>query len=177
MKKNITLIIIYIITFIALFIMCKYIYASYKLSNMKPEEKIINRKIPYFVNYDSKFIKLKNITPGIEKDYKFIIENNSTDTIGKYKVSLKIIDAFSKVSDNDFTYSIESKSENNDKTNELFNVTNELVPMSTKEIGEGIITPGNTHTYIFKIKIKNDKTKNNYWKNKVFNAEIIIDNN
>ena len=76
--------------------------------------------------------------------------------------------------DENFVYTLSSKSNSNDKTNVIVNKNETPIPIVTKELGSAIITPGNSHEYTLNIKLKNIKT--NYLIGKVFVAGIKIEN-
>ena len=73
-----------------------------------------------------------------------------------------------------FTYTLEGQSNSRDNSNKIVSVPSTPIPVLSKKIGSGVITPKNTHNYKLTISLNNNK----YAKNSLFNAlvKITIDN-
>ena len=164
--------ILYILVFIFVFIM--FITTSYayynkviKKDNVVPEVNNLNM----LVMFDStNVINANNLKKGYEVVKEFTIENFSEDTIGKYNVDFDIITPLSNMVDEDFIYTLESTSESKDTSNKTINVSSTPIPVLSKTLGNGVITPKNIHSYKLTIRLNNNK----YVKDSLFNAKIKI---
>ena len=173
-KKSHT--ILYIVVFVFVFIM--FIATSYAYYNRVIKKDNTPKEVNNFnmlVIFDSSnVIDLKNIKKGTESVKEFTIENFSEDTLGKYSIGFEIVTPLSNMVDEDFVYTLEGTTESKDNSNKLINIPSTPVPVLSKTIGGGVITPKTTHSYILKVTLNNNK----YVKNGLFNAvvKITIDN-
>lgn len=176
MKNKKLNIILYIIVFIFVFIMfLATTYAYYKRVIKKDESPKEVNTFNMLVMFDTgNVIDIKNPKKGSIVTKNFTIDNFSEDTIGKYNIEFEIISPLSNMVDEDFTYSLEGISNSKDNSNKVLNVSDALVPVLSKEIGNGVITPKNTHSYKLTVMLNNNK----YVKKSLFNAvvKITIDN-
>lgn len=117
-----------------------------------------------------------SMLPGWNDSIEFTIENYSKDTIGKYKIVMEIITPLSNMIDEDFVYEIVGESDNKDNTNKVVNKSSTPVPVSTKDIGSGVITPNTKHTYKVTYNIKNNADRKKYSKESIFASKIKIVN-
>lgn len=164
--------IIYIVVFIFVFLM--FIATSYAYYNrvIKKDEapKEINKFNMLVMFNDSNVIDAKNLRKGYMVSKEFSIENYSNDTIGKYNIEFEIVTPLTNMVDEEFVYSLEGQSISKDNSNRVINVSNTPIPVLSKTIGNGVITPKNTHSYKMTIMLNNNK----YAKNSLFNALIKI---
>lgn len=176
MKKTKIFIILYSLIYVFILTMAIGLGISYYNNNIKDHSTVIKEnKVNLLINYDkTDNISLTNLKYNYDDTYTFKVENFSNDTIGKYKVIFEVITPASNMIDENFVYTLSSKSNSNDKTNVIVNKNETPIPIVTKELGSAIITPGNSHEYTLNIKLKNIKT--NYLIGKVFVAGIKIEN-
>lgn len=163
--------ILYILVFVFVFVMfIATSYAYYKKVIKKDENKEV-ANFSMLVNFDkTSQINASNLKNGFEEVREFTIENYSEDTIGKYNISLEIITPLSNMIDDDFVYTLESVSDSKDTSNKTISIDETPVPVLTKDLGTGTITPKNTHTYKLTIKLNNNK----YVNDSLFNSNIKI---
>lgn len=163
--------ILYIVVFVFVFVM--FIATSYAYYNkvIKKDDVKEVSNFNMLVNFDqTNEINANNLKNGYEEVREFTIENFSDDTIGKYDITFDIVTPLANVVDNDFVYTLEATSVSKDTSNKTINITETPVPVLTKSLGVGVITPKNTHTYKLTIKLKN----NNYRIDSLFSANIKI---
>ena len=164
--------IIYSIAFIFVFAM--FITTSFAYYNKvikKNDEKVEVNNINMLVMFNKpNTIDAKNLKNGYEETIEFSVENFSEDTIGKYSIVFEVITPLSNMVDEDFVYTLEGVSDSKDTSNKVVNISSTPVPVLTKTIGTATITPKNTHNYVLKIKLNNNK----YVKNSLFNSKIKI---
>ena len=167
-KKNT---ILYIIVFIFVFVMfAATSYAYYKKVIKKDDSKEVSN-YNMLVNFDkTNQINSSNLNNGYEEVREFTIENFSDDTIGKYSITFDIITPLSNMVDNDFIYTLESVSDSKDTSNKTVDISETPVPVLSKTLGSGVITPKTTHTYKLTIKLNNNK----YKADSLFSANIKI---
>ncbi len=171
--KTVILYIIILIAILAMF--CGTAYSYYKRVIVKDEANVTIKTINLLVEYDKgSKINLNNIKFDEEYTHELNIINDSEDEIGKYKLQFEIITPFSKSIDENFIYDLVCESESQDNINKLINISNSVVPVANKEIGEATITPNNTHTCKFIFKVLNKNQENGYLKNKIFVAKIKV---
>ncbi len=174
MKKNKSYLIIYCLIYLSVLTMTIGLGISYYNNHIKDHSDIISyKKLNLLVKYDkTDNISLTNLRYNYNDTYTFSIENFSEDTIGKYKLVFEVITPSSNIINENFVYTLNSESLSNDKTNEIINRNETPIPIVSKDLGTGIITPGNTHKYTLNLKLKNSKT--NYLVEKVFVAKISV---
>jgi hypothetical protein len=80
------------------------------------------------------------------------------------------------MSDEDFVYEIESECASKDISNKLVSVSSTPVPVVTKDLGSGVITPNTTHTYTITYKIKDNADGKKYPNGNIFSSRIKIIN-
>ena len=169
-KFHIVLYIIILIVVLAMF--CGTAYAYYKKVVVKDEANVTIKTINLLVEYDNgSKINLSDFKYDEEYNHSFVIKNDSEDEIGKYKLQFEIITPFNKSIDENFVYSLECTTESADNINKLVNLEETVVPVSNKEIGEGVITPNSTHNCNAKFKVKDN---NQDLKDKIFVAKIKV---
>ena len=175
MKKKFT-VILYIFILIAVIAMfCGTAYAYYKKVIVKDEANVTIKTISLLVEYDKgSKISLENLKYDQEYTHSFSIRNDSADEIGKYKLGLEIITPLTKAVDENFIYNLECLTEASDTTNKLVNITDGVVPVANKEIGQGVITPNTNHLCKLTFKIKNNNQEKDYLKDKIFIAKVKI---
>lgn len=164
--------ILYIIVFIFIFIMFLLTMFAYykrviKKDNIKREVNNINMMITFDT---SNIINANNLKKNFEVEKYFTIENYSKDSLGKYNIEIEVVTPLSNMVDEDFVYTLEGVSDSKDTSNKVVNISSTPVPVLTKTIGTATITPKNTHNYVLKIKLNNNK----YVKNSLFNSKIKI---
>lgn len=175
MNKKSTTILYIIILIVVLAMFCGTTYSYYKRVIKKDEANVTVKVINLLVEYDNgSKINLDNFKYDEEYNHTFSIINDSEDEIGKYKLQFEIITPFNKSIDDNFIYNLECSTKEEDKINKLVNIDNTPVPVSNKEIGEGTITPSNTHTCKLSFKVKNNNQDKNYLNNKVFVAKMKV---
>lgn len=173
MKKSKLTVILYIVIMLFVLIMSVLLTKSYYDKTNKKDE-IILKYINLLTTYENgNKINLTSINKGLEQQYKFSVSNSSIDSIGNYKVTLKVITPLSNTIDNNFVYTLESNTTSDDKANVLITKEETPVPISTKDIGSATITPDATHNYTLTIKYNDTKEKVNL-KGKIFVCEINI---
>ena len=151
-------------------IMAKAYFAKVnKNKDVEVKENTINMLISFNENNQ---INIHNIKNNYSEEREFTIDNYSSDTIGKYKIVLEVITPLSNMVDENFVYSIVGETENKDKTNKLISVENIPIPVITKELTGGIITPNATHKYKLTVKMQNSKIK--YPKDNLFSLKIKV---
>ncbi len=167
-------IVIYLLTFIALFTMLigtTYAYYVKKIKNGDETRVIIKSSNMLLRFYDGNQINAVDVMPGWESTYNFSIENYSPDTEGKYKIKLEIINPLTNTVENNFVYELTGTStkKNNDK---LVTKSETAIPVSTTDIGIGTISIGSLHEYKLKLKLKENNQDQNYLTGKTFVAKI-----
>lgn len=167
-------IVIYLLTFIALFTMLigtTYAYYVKKIKNGDETRVIIKSSNMLLRFYDGNQINAVDVMPGWESIYNFSIENYSPDTEGKYKIKLEIINPLTNTVENNFVYELTGTStkKNNDK---LVTKSETAIPVSTTDIGIGTISIGSLHEYKLKLKLKENNQDQNYLTGKTFVAKI-----
>lgn len=180
MKSNKFSTILYLVVLIFVFIMSSgAFYAYYKKANKNIEDnKIIMKKLNLLLKYENgNKITADSIRPGWEKSFTFSVENFSADTIGNYKIIFEIITPLTNIIENNFIYTLNGESNSNDVTNKVITKNETPIPIVTKEIDSGVITPGNIQTYTLNMKLKDNHQNQNYLKGKVFVAQIKVINN
>jgi len=164
--------ILYIVVFIFVFIM--FLATSYAYYNKVLKKDDTPKEVSNFimlVNFDtSNVINANNLKNNFVVNKIFSIENYSEDTIGKYNIVLEIITPLSNMVDEEFVYTLEGESISKDNSNKVVSIPSTPVPVLTKTIGSGIITPKNTHSYNLGIKLNNNK----YASNSLFNALVKV---
>ncbi len=164
--------IIYIVVFVFVFLM--FIATSYTYYNrvIKKDDapKEVNKFNMLVMFNDTNVIDAKNLKKGYLVTKEFAIENYSSDTIGKYDIEFEIVTPLSNMVDEEFVYTLEGETVSKDNSNKVVNVPSTPIPVLSKTIGSGVITPKNTHSYKMTIKLNNNK----YVKNSLFNALIKI---
>ena len=170
-KFNIFLYLIVLICVFVMFIICAYAY--YKKSSQIEDRKIIHNNLLMSLNFNGKDqFNVVNIKPGYQETIEFSITNFTEDTIGNYKLVFEIITPLSNMSDEKFTYTLEGTSESKDNTNNVINNDNIVVPVVSKELEGGCITPKNTHNYKMTVKLDKQVNANKYPKGSMFSARI-----
>ena len=172
-KKNST--ILYIVVFIFVFIMFLATSYAYYIKVVKKEQNTVEKKdYSLLIEYDGPSqVDVHNIQNGFKEQRIFTIKNYSKDTIGSYNLIFDIITPLSQIVDEEFVYTLEGVSDSKDTTNKVINVPSTPVPVLTKDIGIGSITPGCTHTYKLTISLNNNK----YMSNGLFSGGIKVTNN
>ena len=174
-KLNITL---YLVVFLAVIAMFVGTYYAYHIKTIKEKDKtsvtVKNLDMLLMFNNGNQ-VNGKNIKPGWEESIEFSLENFSEDTIGKYKIVIEIITPLSNISDEDFVYTVEGSSESKDDTNRVISLTETPIPVVTKDLTNGIITPKNIHSYKITFKLKKNANAKKY-ANSLFSAKIRIAN-
>lgn len=175
MKKTKLFIILYSFVYIFILAMTIGICISYYNNYIKDHSDIIKEnKFSLLVNYDrTDNISLTNLPYNYSDSYTFKVENFSEDTIGNYKIIFEVITPVSNMIDENFVYTLTSKSISTDKSNIVVSKSETPIPIVTKELGIATITPGNTHEYTLNLKLKNIRT--NYLIGKVFVSKIRIE--
>ena len=175
MKKKVTIFLYIFILLAVIAMFCGTAYAYYKKVIVKDEANVTVKTINLLVEYDNgSKINLEDLKYDQEYTHSFIIRNDSDDEIGKYKIQLEIITPFTKAVDENFIYNLECDTPSSDNVNKLVSITDGVVPVSNKEIGEGTITPNNSHACKIVFKIKSDNQDKEYLKNKIFVAKVKI---
>ena len=172
MKNKNSSTILYIVVFIFVFIMFATTSYAYYVKVVKKDEQTVEKKsFTMLVEYDGPSqIDVHNLTAGYKEEKVFTIKNYSKDTIGTYNLKFNIITPLSQIVDEGFTYVLEGESDSKDTTNKVINVPSTPVPVLSKDIGTGTITPGCTHTYKLTITLNNNK----YANNSLFSAGINV---
>lgn len=175
MKKNKYYNFLYIFVFISSLIMTITTIFVYYKNEVNNISKVDIKKVNLLINYDkTSVISLNNLPYNFNNNYTFSIQNFSKDVVGKYKVIFEIITPGSNVVDENLVYTLSSSSKSNDSTNITVSKNETPIPIVNKELGVGVITPGNTHEYTLNIKLKNSKT--NYLISSSVVASIKIEN-
>lgn len=176
MKSKKFSIILYIVVLLSIFAMfAGMFYMYYKNVIKKDDTNVIVKNLNMLVSFDNNSqINIHGIKPGHEESLSFSIENYSEDTIGNYKIIAEIITPLSNMSDENFVYYIEGETDNKDTSNRVVNVSNTPVPVITKELGSGTITPNNKHNYKLTIKLNNNADAKKYSKDSLFSLRIKI---
>ena len=167
---------LYVIVLIAVFVMfatTAYAYYSKVLKNKDNDVVVKNFNMLLLFDKGNQ-INATNLKNGWQESREFTIENYSKDTIGKYKIVLEIITPLSNMIDEKFIYTLEGVSESKDTSNKVINVSETPVPVVTKELTTGMITPENTHKYKITFKLNNSNI--NYSKDSIFAVRIKIAN-
>ena len=164
--------IIYIVAFVFVFVMFIATFYAYYKKNIKKDStpKEINNFNMLVMFDSSNVIDFKNPKKGYKSTKSFTVENFSKDTIGKYSISFDIVTPLTNMVDEGFVYNLEGESESKDITNKVISVQSTPVPVLSKNIGNGVITPKNTHSYKLTISLNNNK----YIKNSMFNALVKV---
>lgn len=167
-------IILYLLVLIFVFVMFMATsYAYYTKTSKEKDKNIVYNELLMSINYEGKDqLNVVNIRPGWEDSLTFTINNFSEDTIGKYKLVFEIITPLSNMMEEYFTYDLEGISESKDKTNSTINNTNVVVPVASKELEGGIITPKNVHTYKLNIRLDKKVNAKKYPKGSIFSARV-----
>ena len=154
-----------IIVLICVFIMFLGTYCVYYVKNNK-NEHIKENKVLMTLNFDGKNeINVKNINPGWSDKIIFSVVNHTKDTIGRYKLVLEIVTPFSNMIEENLVYTINGESLNKDKANIVAHEDESILPVFNKTFSDCVITPNNTHNYVFNIDFKKDKTNKKYTDN------------
>lgn len=160
MKKNKMTIVLYLIIMLIVLIMSVGLTILYFNKVNKNNNNVLVKYINLLTTYENgNKINLNSINKGLEKKYAFSVSNSSKDSVGNYKVTLKVITPLSNTIDNNFVYVLESSTQSEDKNNILVEKEETPVPMSTKDIGSATITPDTTHDYVLTIRYNNVKDK------------------
>lgn len=174
MKKNKVTIILYLVILLIVLVMSVGLIILYFNKTNNNNDNVLVKYINLLTTYENgNKINLTKINKGLEEKYSFSVSNSGKDSIGNYKINLKVITPFSNTIDNNFVYTLESSTQSDDKNNILISKEETPVPMSTKDIGSATITPNTTHNYILTIKYNNVKDKVNL-NGKIFVCEIDI---
>ena len=170
-KFNIILYLVVLVCVFCMFLATSYAYKN-KIEKANNQHIIYNNVLMSIDYFGKNQINATNIKPGWEDSISFSINNHSKDTIGKYGLVFDIITPLSNMIDEDFVYVLEGENEKKDSTNKLI-ITNEtVVPILTKELEGGVITPNNTHTYKLKVRINKKANPKNYLKSNLFSAKV-----
>ena len=163
---------LYIVVFVFVFMMFMATSYAYYNKVIKKDDapKDVNNFNMLVIFESSNVIDIKNMRKGYETTREFTIENFSEDTIGKYDISFEIVTPLSNMVDEDFVYTLEGESISKDTSNKLVEVPSTPVPVLSKTIGSGVITPKNKHSYKLNIMMNNNK----YMYNGLFNALVKI---
>ena len=154
--------ILYLIVFLAVVIMLIGTSCAYYAKKGKKYNNEV-RYIDLLLEFDNESqINGKNIKPGWEESLEFSLENFSKDTIGKYKIVLEIITPLSNMVDENFVYSIEGVSDSKDTSNKTINIADTPIPVVTKYLPNGEITPKNKHNYKVTFRLKKEANIKNY---------------
>ena len=167
---------LYVIVLVAVFVMflaTAYAYYSKVIKNNGKD--VVVKNFDMLLVFDKgDQINATNLKNGWEESREFTIENFSKDTIGKYKIVLEVITPLSNMIDDKFVYTLEGESNSKDTSNKVINLTETPVPVVTKELTTGMITPENTHKYKITFKLNNSSI--NYSKDSIFAIRIKIAN-
>ena len=179
MKKKVTIFLYIFILLAVIAMFCGSAYAYYKKVLVKDEANVTVKTVNLLVEYDNgSKINLENLKYDEEYNHSFEIRNDSEDEIGKYKLQFEIVTPFTKSVDENFIYNLECLTPSSDNINKLVNITDGIVPVSNKEIGEGVITPKGSHACKVVFKVVNNKQDKDYLKDKIFIAKIkVLSNN
>lgn len=104
-------------------------------------------------------ISINDFTKPFEKKYNFNIKNTNVDTVGYYRIEFRIITPLANTINNDFTYMLTSDTESIDKNNVLVSKESSVVPISSINIGSGVITPKTIHNYTLTLNYKGNLGK------------------
>lgn len=160
-KLNKINLIIYIVVLFFVFVMLIVMAHAFftRSSKSTNDNKVIN-SVNMLTSFDeNNQINIHGINNGYIETREFSIDNYSSDTIGNYKIILEVITPLSNMVDENFVYSIEGETDSKDKSNSLINVNNVPVPVVTKELTGGSITPNTTHKYKVTLKMNNSNIK------------------
>ena len=175
-KNNKFSILLYVVVLFSIFTMFAGMFIMYYKNVIKKDDtNVVIKELNMLASFDSSNqINIHGIKPGDERVVSFSIENFSEDTIGKYKIIAEIITPLFNMSDDNFVYSITSESNSKDESNKLVNVTDTPVPVVTKDLGTGIITPMSKHDYKLLIKLNKDADLKKYTKDSIFSLRVKI---
>lgn len=175
-KAHIFIYFLVLISVIAMLVATSY---AYYVKVKKSEEKV-NVEVKNFdmlLTFENgSQINGHSLIPGWTDSVEFTVANYSKDTIGKYKIVLEVITPLSNMVDEDFVYEIVGESDSKDTTNKVVNKGSTPVPVATKDLGSGVITPNTTHTYKIVYKIKDTADSRKYGKESLFASKIKIVN-
>ena len=171
-------IILYIFVLIFIVLMLVGLAYSYNKKLHKNDKKnVTENKVTYLVEFEKgSQINLNNLYVGYEDSYEFSISNDSKDTIGNYKLTFEVITPISNNVDENIVYTLEGLSESKDSTDKVIDKSETPIPVSNKELGQGVIVPGGTHKYKLTIKVKDSGQDRNYLNGKVLSAKIKVTN-
>lgn len=173
LKFNIILYIIVLVAVLIMFLGIAYTYYIKVIKVKNVDINIENYNLLIEYNNGSKIIENKLFSK-FEKEYSFSITNDSSDTIGNYKLTFEIITPFENMINNNFVFTLDGKSLSDDSTNKVV-INNETpIPVGNKVLGEAVITPSNTHEYKLTLKMLEDKYPKNYFNDKMFVARIKV---
>lgn len=174
--KNNKLILLGVFILIALITMVAGTSYAYYLKKIKGGDntRVIMKSANMLLRYEeSNEVIGRDITPGWEETLNFSIENYSSDTDGKYKISLVIESPLTDEIENDFVYSLVGESSN--KNEKLFSKNETPVPVETTDLGVNEIMVGSLHSYKLNIKLKDNNENQNYLMGKKFVAKIKVE--
>ena len=171
-KINKFTMILYIFILIFIVLMLVGLAYSYNKRLHKNDKKnVTENKVTYLVEFEKgSQINLNNLWIGYEDSYEFSISNDSKDTIGNYKLTFEVITPISNNVDENIVYTLK------DSVDKVIDKSETPVPVSNKELGEGVIVPGGTHKYKLTIKVKDNGQDRNYLNGKVLSAKIKVTN-
>ena len=179
MKIKKSYLIMYIVVLVSVIIMFIATSCSYyaKIKETKTDVNVNVKNFDLLLMFENgNQINGYNLKPGWSNSIEFSIQNFSTETIGKYKIVLESITPLSNMVDEDFVYEVVGESDSKDTINKLLSRSSTPVPVVTKDIGSGVITPNTTHKYKISFKIKNNAESKKYSDKNVFSTKIKIVN-
>ncbi len=176
-KINKFTMILYFFVLIFVVLMLVGLAYSYNKKLHRNNNNVTENKVTYLVEFEKgSQINLNNIGIGYEDSYEFSISNDSKDTIGKYKLTFEVITPISNNVDENIVYTLEGISDSKDSTDKVIDKSETPIPVSNKELGEGVIVPGGIHKYKLTIKVKDNGQDRNYLNGKVLSAKIKVTN-
>ena len=174
-KINAIIYLVVLLAVIAMLIGTSYAY-HVKKERQKDNTNVTVKNLDMLLMFNNgDQVNGKNLKPGWEESLEFSLENFSNDTIGKYKIVLEIITPLSNISDENFVYSIEGESESKDTSNKVITITDTPVPVVTKDLTNGVITPQNKHNYKVTFKLNKEANSKKYV-NSLFAVRVRISN-
>lgn len=170
-KLNVLLYSVVLFFVIVMLVLMAISYFKRVDDNKLGEQKVNNLNM--LISFDkNNQINVHGLHNGYNESREFTIENYSKDTIGNYQIVFEVITPLSNMIDENFVYDLIGETDSKDKSNNLINVANVPVPVITKSLTGGVITPNTTHKYKVTFRMNNSKIK--YPNDNLFSLKIYV---
>lgn len=139
--------------------------------------RVIIKTADILLRYDDgDALNAYDVIPGWSDEYHFSIENYSVETNAKYKIKLDVLSALTDEEEENFVYTLESKTNKEiNNLNKPLTISESVVPVTSTNLGDVTITAGTLHEYTLKLSLKENNQNQNYLMGNKFIAKVVVE--